>query len=212
MGLFYRREQPQAEVPYRVSIGQEDSKLIIGLGNPGKQYSGTRHNVGFLCVDAFAAAENGSWTEKKQLKSLICQLTLGQTRLLLIKPQTFMNNSGEAARAVQDYFKIDNARTVVVHDELDITFGQIRSRMGGSAAGNNGVKSLIQHIGEDFGRIRVGVANEFAGQTDSADFVLQAFSKAEQGSLEALTTEVSSILNEFVFGGKLPSDTRSFVL
>lgn len=211
MGLFYRREQPQTEVPYTVSIGKEDTKLIVGLGNPGKKYDLTRHNVGFTCLDAFVGAENGQWVEKKPLKAFVADLRLGQTRILCIKPLTYMNASGEAVRAVQDYFKIDNAHTVVVHDELDIIFGQIRSRLGGSAAGNNGVKSLIQHLGEDFGRIRIGVANEFAGQVDSADFVLQKFSKEEQGSLKALTTEVNSLINEFIFGDQLPQDTRKFI-
>lgn len=211
MGLFHRREQPQAEVPYTISIGDEQTKLIVGLGNPGAKYDLTRHNAGFLCLDAFVSAENGTWQEKTSLKSLVADLRIGQTRILCIKPRTFMNASGEAVRAVQDYFKINNAHTVVVHDELDITFGQIRSRIGGSAAGHNGIKSLIQHIGEDFGRVRVGVANQYAGQVDSADFVLQKFSKEEQDSLKPLTTEVTSILNEFVFGDKLPQDTRSFL-
>ncbi len=211
MGLFYRREQPQVEVPYTVSIGNETTKLIVGLGNPGKKYDLTRHNTGFLCLDALAEAENGLWAEKKALRSLICDLRLGQSRILLAKPTTYMNLSGEAVRAIQSYFKLNNSQTVVVHDELDIPFGQIRTRAGGSAAGHNGVKSLIQHCGEDFGRIKVGVKNELSAQVDSADFVLQKFSKEEQASLKALKTEVNSLLNEYIFGNELTPETRKFI-
>lgn len=211
MGLFHRREQPQTEVLYTVGIGDEKTKLIIGLGNPGKEYELTRHNTGFICVDAFAANENGSWHAKNSLQSQICELRIGQTRIILCKPQTFMNLSGQAARAVQQFYKITNADTLSVYDELDIQFGQIRSRLGGSSAGHNGVKSLVSHLGEDFGRIRVGIANEHSSRTDSADFVLQKFSKAEQGGLDKLTTEVSAIINEYVFGGELASDTRRFI-
>lgn len=210
MGLFYRREQPQIEVPYTVSIGNQTTKLIIGLGNPGKKYDLTRHNIGFSCLDALAEAENGQWTEKKTLKSLICDLRIGQTRVVLCKPATYMNHSGEAAGAVQSYFKLHNTQTVAVYDELDLPFGQIRTRVGGSAAGHNGVKSLIQHLGEDFGRIRIGVANEFSAQADSADFVLSKFTTEEQAKLKALTTEVMSLLNEFAVGDQLPIDTRQF--
>ena len=211
MGLFQRRTERQTETFYTVGYGMQQTKLIIGLGNPGKEYELTRHNVGFAVLDAFAAAENGTWIEKKQLKSSLCDLRIGQTRIVLCKPLTFMNLSGEAAQAVQSYFKLNNAQTVVVHDELDIKFGQIRSRTGGNSAGHNGVKSLIQHLGEDFGRIRVGVGNDQGKDTDSADFVLQKFSKEEQGHLNTLNTEVVSILNEFIFGQTLPTDTRKFL-
>lgn len=212
MGLFYRREQPQTDVAYRVSIGDERTKLIVGLGNPGSKYDHTRHNVGFLCLDTFAAAENGSWTEKKTLKSLICDLRIGRSRIVLCKPQTYMNNSGEAVQAVQSFFKIPNSSTIAVYDELDIAFGQIRTRTGGSAGGHNGVKSLIQHIGEDFGRVRVGIGPKTPAQIDSADFVLQKFNQEEQDNLKSLTTEVSSLINEYIFGESLVPDTRRFIL
>lgn len=211
MGLFQRRQQSEIEVQYNVSFGLEKTKLVVALGNPGAKYDLTRHNVGFLVADALVGAENGSWSEKKALKSLISELKLGSIRLIVIKPQTFMNLSGEAVQAVQRFYKLTNADTIVIHDELDIPFGQIRSRLGGSAAGHNGIKSLIQHIGEDFGRIRIGVANEFSDKVDSADFVLQKFSKEEQRHLKALTTETIAILNEAIFGGELKPETRSFL-
>ncbi|MFZ1324289.1 MAG: aminoacyl-tRNA hydrolase [Candidatus Saccharimonadales bacterium] len=210
MGLFHRKELPQIEVPYTLSIGSENTRLIVGLGNPGKKYDGTRHNTGFACLDAFAAAENGTWSEKKTLKSLICDLRIGSSRVLLCKPATYMNLSGEAVRAVQHYYKLSNQDTVVIYDELDIPFGQIRTKAGGGAAGHNGIKSLIQHVGEDFGRIRVGIGPKSPQQPDSAGFVLQKFSPAEQDSLKLLVTETGSIMNEYIFGG-LPPGTRKFL-
>lgn len=195
---------------YEVSFGSERSKLIVGLGNPGGEYDLTRHNIGFYCVDALVAAENGSWSDKKTLKCQLADLKIGGTRLIIIKPQTFMNLSGESVRAVQDYFKIKNSDTVVVHDEIDVDFGRIRSQIGGGAAGHNGIKSLIQHCDPDFGRIRVGIGPKRPEQIDSADFVLQKFNKDEQGSLKALSTEVNSMLNEAIFGVLNP-ETRSFL-
>ncbi len=211
MGLFYRREEENTEILYQVGTSQEKTKLVVGLGNPGAKYDKTRHNVGFACLDSLAEAENGNWSEKKSLKSLVADLRVGQTRIILCKPSTYMNLSGEAVQAVQSYFKLTNADTLVVHDELDINFGQIRSRIGGSAGGHNGIKSLIQHCGEDFGRVRIGIKNEFSDNVDSADFVLQKFSKPEQEQMKTLITEVNSIINDFAFGGQLPADTRTFL-
>lgn len=211
MALFHKREQEHNEVLYTVSTSLQKTKLIVGLGNIGDKYDLTRHNVGFYCLDSLVEAENGSWSEKKTLKSLICDLKIASTRLILCKPTTYMNMSGEAVQAVQKYFKITNSDTIVVHDELDIPFGQIRTRIGGGSAGNNGIKSLIQHIGEDFGRVRIGIGNEYSEKADSADFVLQKFSKDEQGNLKLLSNEVVSIINEAVFGDNLSSDTRTFL-
>lgn len=210
MALFQRKQQPEIEVRYNVGFGFEKTKLIVGLGNPGAEYDLTRHNTGFLVLDRLAQAENGSWSEKKSLKSLIADIKIGSMRLILCKPQTFMNLSGEAVRAVQQFYKITNADTIVVYDELDIDFGKIRTAIGGSAAGHNGVKSLIRHLGEDFGRIRVGIGPKSPEQIDSADFVLQKFSKDEQARLRDMFTEVIVLINEAVFGGELKPETRSF--
>lgn len=211
MGLFQRRQQSEIEIQYNVSFGLEKTKLVVGLGNPGVKYDLTRHNIGFLVADALVGAENGSYSEKKALKSQIAELKLGSMRVIMMKPFTFMNLSGEAVQAVQHFYKLTNADTIVVHDELDIPLGQIRTRVGGSAAGHNGVKSLIQHIGEDFGRIRIGVGPKIPAQMDSADFVLQKFNKEEQSHLKALSTEAIAILNEAIFGGELKPETRSFI-
>lgn len=211
MALFHRREQEHSEVLYTIGTSLEKTKLIVGLGNVGTKYDLTRHNVGFYCIDSLAGAENSSWSEKKSLKSHIADIRTGSTRLILCKPTTYMNLSGEAVKAVQKYYKIQNSDIIVLHDELDISFGQIRTRVGGGSAGNNGIKSIIQHLGEDFGRVRIGIGNEFSGKVDSADFVLQKFSKSEQEKLKQLSNEVISIINEASFGNGLVSETRTFL-
>lgn len=211
MGLFQRQRQEDIEVTYTVSFGNENTKLIVGLGNPGAEYDLTRHNIGFYTADALVGAENGSWSEKKALKCHVADLKVGSSRIIVIKPLTFMNLSGEAVQAVQRFYKLSNQDTLVIHDELDVNFGKIRTQIGGSAAGHNGIKSIIQHCGEDFGRIRIGIGPKKPEQIDSADFVLQRFSQGEQASLKPLTTEAIAIINEAVFGGTLQADTRSFL-
>lgn len=213
MALFQRRPQVSDPVNY-ITLGLNKSVLIVSLGNPGAEYDGTRHNIGFAALDAFAKANDFSaWTQKKDLKCLLAVKTLGDTRVVLCKPTTFMNNSGEAVQAVGSFYKIHPNNTVIVHDELDVSFGQIRTRVGGSAAGHNGIKSIIQHIGEDFGRIRIGIGPKTPEQIDSADFVLKKFSKDEQKNLPELIREASAIISEAAYAsGQLPAETRSFLL
>ncbi|HEY1835990.1 MAG TPA: aminoacyl-tRNA hydrolase [Candidatus Saccharimonadales bacterium] len=213
MSLFQRRPQVSDPVNY-VTVGMNKTVLIVGLGNPGKEYDGTRHNSGFECVDEFVdkSSDMAGWIAKKDLKCLASIGRLGETRVIAIKPTTFMNLSGEAVRAVSDFYKIHPNQTVVVHDELDIPFGQIRTRTGGSSAGHNGIKSLIEHIGEDFGRVRVGVGPKTPEQIDSADFVLGKFSKEQQAEIPALKREANAILTEYVFAAELPAETRSFLI
>lgn len=212
MGLFQRRPQTGDTIQY-YTLGQNNTVLVVGLGNPGTEYDGTRHNIGFACLDAFAKANDfGPWIAKKTLKSVQAEATLGGTRVILIKPSTFMNLSGEAAAATAHFYKIPADRIVAIYDELDIPFGQIRSRTGGSSAGHNGVKSLIQHIGEDFGRVRVGIGPKQPEQIDSAGFVLARFSPDQQKELKSLTQETSAILSEYIFSGQaLPAETRRFI-
>ena len=212
MGLFQRRPQLGDSIQF-YTLGQNKTMLIVGLGNPGKEYAGTRHNIGFACLDAFAES-NGfdPWIEKKNLKCLQADAMLGDTRVIAIKPTTFMNLSGEAVQAVANFYKIPADKVIVVHDELDIPFGQIRLRMGGSSAGHNGLKSVIQHLGEGFGRIRIGIGPKQPEQMDSADFVLARFSKEQQEHMKELTREVSAILSETAFGSELPHDTRNFLV
>jgi len=195
-------------------MGLNKTILLVGLGNPGKEYDLTRHNVGFICLDSFVAKtdEMSDWLLKKDLK---CQLSLGQmgdTRVIAIKPTTFMNLSGEAVQATAQFYKITPEHITVIHDELDIDFGQIRLRVGGSAAGHNGIKSVSQHLGEDYGRIRIGIGPKKPERIKSEDFVLQKFSSGEQAQLPNLEKEVNAILSEYLYGTQLPHDTRSFLV
>jgi len=212
MALFQRK--PQTSDPKTFyTIGLNKTVLLVGLGNPGKEYELTRHNAGFICLDDFVAQSEGmeEWINKKDFKCLMSVGMVGHTRVVAIKPQTFMNLSSESVQAVAGFYKINPADILVVHDEIDIDFGQVRLRMGGSSAGHNGVKSLIQHLGEDFGRVRIGVGPK-PEKIDSEKFVLQRFSEAEQGQLANLKREVTAVISEYVFGGQLPHETRNFIV
>lgn len=210
MGLFVRKHTENTDQPlYSTSLG--NTILIVGLGNIGEQYNNTRHNIGFDCIDEFARQQGfPAWQKKADLKCHLSKQNIGQTHVILIKPTTFMNESGQAVSAVAKYFKIANSSITVVHDDLDINFGQIKTKVGGGSAGNNGIKSLIQHIGEDFGRVRIGIKNDLLEKTDSADFVLAKFNKEEMSEMPKLVREVSAILSEYTANNQLEVTTRSF--
>lgn len=210
MALFVRKPTTNTDIPI-YNLSHERTVLVVGLGNIGLEYDGTRHNIGFACVDHFAQKnEFPDWVNKKDLKCQQTSKTLGGTRVIIIKPTTFMNASGEAAFSTQQFYKIHTHDILVVHDELDIPFGQIRVRAGGSSAGNNGVKSLQQHLDGEFTRIRVGIANEFSARADSADFVLGKFTSDEQEHIKSLTSEVETMITQFVFGGSLEPTTLDY--
>ena len=209
MALFQKKPQVSSSAPL-YTVGANKTILIIGLGNIGNDYEGTRHNIGFAALDDFAARNDfPGWINKKDLKSLITIQQMGQSRVILCKPTVFMNNSGEAAQAVQRFYRVYNPTTLALYDELAINFGQIRARVGGSDAGHNGVKSLIAHIGEDFGRIRIGIGTKLAEKADAADFVLAKFSKAEQSHLPDILKESGVMITEYIFSGSLPHETRN---
>jgi PTH1 family peptidyl-tRNA hydrolase len=211
MAFFQKKPQIQSGSPL-YTLGANKTVLIIGLGNPGKGYTGTRHNIGFEILDEFAAKNDfPGWLAKKDLKAEITSANLGENRVILCKPTAFMNNSGQAAQAVQRFFRVYNQSTLAVYDELAIPFGSLRTRLGGSDAGHNGVKSLIQHLGDDFGRLRVGIGSETAKKAEAADFVLGKFDKSEQVLLPPIIREANAIITEYVFGGQLPHETRSVI-
>jgi PTH1 family peptidyl-tRNA hydrolase len=211
MSLFVKRNTESDHLPlYSTSAG--DMVLVVGLGNIGKEYESTRHNLGFQCVDGFAKQfEFPAWINKTDLKCQLTKTIVGGSNVILVKPTTFMNKSGKAVGAVQHYFKIPNSKTVVVHDDLDIDFGQIRCRVGGGSAGNNGIKSLIEHLEPEFSRIRVGIKNDMLGKMDSADFVLAKFNSEEKALVPKLVKEVSSIISEYTASKQLPHETRSIL-
>ena len=158
--------------------------IIAGLGNPGREYENTRHNTGFMVLDEAARKYNISVTEKKH-KALIGKGFIGGQKVVLVKPQTFMNLSGESIREVIDYYKIDEkAELIVVSDDISLEAGAIRIRKRGSAGGHNGLKNIILHLGHDeFQRIRIGVG-EKPQEYDLIDYVLGHFNE-EDGKLMA---------------------------
>jgi PTH1 family peptidyl-tRNA hydrolase len=211
MALFQKKPQVQSSAPL-YTLGAHKTVLIIGLGNPGSIYQKTRHNVGFAVLDEFAAKNDfPGWIAKKDLKCQLTSQNMGESQVILCKPTTFMNQSGEAAQAVQRFYRVYNQNTLAVYDELVIEFGQLRTRVGGSDAGHNGVKSLIEHLGEDFGRLRIGVGSEISKKADSAEYVLGKFNKNEQESLPLINREAAAIITEFIFSDELPHDTRNLL-
>ena len=153
--------------------------LIVGLGNPTKQYEGTRHNVGFETIDRIAA-ENQIRVEEKKHKALYGSGYIEGEKVILAKPQTFMNLSGESVRELSDYYKIPAENIIVIYDDISLDVGKLRIRAKGSAGGHNGIKNIIAHLGtQEFTRIKIGVGEKPA-KMDLADYVLGHFSKEEQ--------------------------------
>ena len=154
-------------------------KLIIGLGNPGKPYEHTRHNIGFDVIDELANRWNAPLNQSK-FNGMYASVHRPEGKVILLKPLTYMNLSGESVRPLMDYFDIDIEDIIVIYDDLDLETGKLRLRAKGSAGGHNGIKSLIQHLGtQEFNRIRVGVNRPPAGMK-VADYVLSKFSKDDQ--------------------------------
>lgn len=214
MALF--QQKPQVSDPTNFySIGLNKTVLLVGLGNPGDEYEMTRHNAGFIAIDSFVAKnqEMESWINKNNFKAEVSIGRIGEARIIAVKPTTYMNLSGESVQAIAHFYKVAPDSIIVMHDELDVDFGHIRLRQGGSSAGHNGVKSVSKHIGSDYGRIRIGIGPKTPEEIPSENFVLQKFSEKEQAQLPNMTREVNAILSEYIFGqGELPQDTRSFLI
>lgn len=174
-------------------------KIVFAQGNPGTEYSHTRHNVGFLMIDAYARAHGANFTPKSKFHAAIAEISLHGEKILLVKPTTFYNETGQSARALIDFYKINPSRDfLVIHDDLALPFGTIRTRDKGRDAGNNGIKSLNAHIGEQHNRIRVGIYNELRDRMPDADFVLARFSEDEKNALTDVYRQVSSFIDDFV--------------
>ncbi|WP_025719020.1 aminoacyl-tRNA hydrolase [Paenibacillus sp. 1-18] len=168
-------------------------KWIVGLGNPGPQYEKTRHNVGFMALDALASRHNIQINQSK-CKALIGEGHIGGVKTVLIKPMTYMNLSGESLRAYMDYYKADLEDLIVVYDDLDTEVGKIRLRYQGSAGGHNGIKSIIQHTGtQSFNRIRMGISRPEPGHA-IVDYVLGTFPKKEKDLLTGMIEDTCNAL------------------
>lgn len=154
-------------------------KLIVGLGNPGKQYEHTRHNIGFKCIDAIADKWGVSLNQTK-FNGMYAIVHRHEGKVMLLKPLTYMNLSGECVRPMMDYFDIEFEDCIVIYDDLDLETGKLRLRQKGSAGGHNGIKSLIQHLGtQNFNRIRVGISRPQGGMK-VPDYVLANFKSEEE--------------------------------
>ena len=157
-------------------------KLIVGLGNPGKEYAGTRHNCGFMVIDRLASKLNVD-VDQNKFKGLYAKVKYHGEDIILLKPQTYMNLSGESVNAVMNFFKIDKDDLLVIYDDLDMPVGKLRLRKTGSAGGHNGIKNIIAHLNsQDFKRIRVGIDRH--KYMNVADYVLSRFSKVESEAIE----------------------------
>lgn len=183
-------------------------KLILGLGNPGVKYSRTRHNIGFIALDAYAAVHNLKWDEKKKFLASICETEINDKRLALAKPNTFMNASGESARKLIDFYNIKHHDVLVIHDDADIELGKLRLVQGGNDGGHQGIASLYQHGMKDTWRLKVGVANEDRLPGRAIDFVLRSFTAEEEAKLVHLVKTIESIMTDFAHG-KIESQTIS---
>lgn len=164
-------------------------KLIVGLGNPGAKYAANRHNIGFMALDRMAE-DHGFTPWKTRFQSLSAEGRLGDARVTLLKPQTFMNLSGQSVGEAMRYLKLEPADVIVLHDELDLAPGKCRVKQGGGHAGHNGLRSIHQHIGAEYGRVRLGIGHP--GHKDRvAGYVLSDFAKADQDWLDDLIRGIS---------------------
>ena len=168
-------------------------KAIIGLGNPEVKYKNTRHNVGFMVLDKWAVDNNLTFKEEKKLKCFLTKFNHNGEDILLVKPTTFMNLSGEAVIAVANYYKIDIKDILIIFDDLSLDLGKIRFRANGSDGGHNGIKSIIQHLGtKDFARLKIGIGPQ--PPIPSESFVLQNFPKDKLDELkEVLKRSISAV-------------------
>ena len=175
--------------------------LVVFLGNPGAKYNGTRHNAGFMAADAMAKEFNIA-INKLRFKALTATVTIGGEKVLLMKPQTYMNLSGEAVGQAAKFYKISPEHVIVVSDEVAMPIGKLRIRKSGSAGGHNGLKDIIRHLGtQDFPRIRMGVGAAPHPDYDMADWVLSTFKNKDAEDMQALAERVSKAVQCYITEG-----------
>ena len=172
-----------------------DLRLVVGLGNPGQKYVGTRHNVGFMALEAYAAAEHSRFRSMAKLQGEVAEVGFGSGRIRLLMPQTFINESGRSIRAALDWFDLSADQVLVFVDDMDLPLGRLRLRAKGSAGGHNGLRSTIQHLGtQEFARLRIGIGAPGRTATErrerTVSHVLGSFHKNEQPMLDAVLEEV----------------------
>lgn len=177
-------------------------KVIVGLGNPGKEYEKTRHNIGFMVVDKISDMLNGS-DFKEKFSGLLCEINYKGEKILLLKPQTFMNLSGNSLIQVVNFYKLNVEKDIIIiYDDMSLPLGKLRIREKGSAGGHNGIKSIISQIGDKFLRIKFGIGQS-ADKDKIINFVIGRFSKEEEVEIESIIENTAKIALEIVEGEKI---------
>tara|TARA_Y100001936_G_scaffold229260_1_gene251269 strand:+ start:38379 stop:38963 length:585 start_codon:yes stop_codon:yes gene_type:complete len=172
--------------------------LIVGLGNPGNKYEGTRHNIGFSFIDFFSKQTESTITESK-FQSLIGSKNISEQKFILMKPQTYMNDSGEAVKEIKNFYKINPSQIIVIYDDLDLDVGQIKIKNTGSSGGHNGINSIINNIGSnEFTRIRIGIGKP-KEKSMTNKYVLSKFSKDDQKIINDINDLAKEIIYSIVF-------------
>lgn len=170
-------------------------KIVIGLGNPGKKYEKTRHNIGFIAVDNLRKKMNIS-DEREKFQALVSEKNIDGEKVIFFKPQTFMNLSGNSVIEIVNFYKLDPKKDIIViYDDMDLSFGDIRIREKGSSGGHNGIKSIISHIGEEFIRIKCGIG---AKEKDAVEHVLGEFNQTEQKDLDEILEKINNCVIEML--------------
>ena len=174
-------------------------KLIFAQGNAGTQYTHTRHNVGFAVLDALTGSLGVVWSNKPRFSAMIAEIAVNGEKVILAKPTTFYNESGQSARRIIDFYDLSVHKDVlIIHDDLALPFGTVRTREKGSDAGNNGIKSLNSHIESNYHRVRIGILNDLRDRMNDSDFVLGNFSKVESKKLnDSIIPHVIEIIEKF---------------
>lgn len=179
--------------------------LVVGLGNPGDQYQGTRHNLGFDVADKITQSLEVSFAKNSKLKSEIAKGKIGENEVIVIKPQTYMNLSGEAVRAVADYYEVKVENILVISDDSNLEIGQIRVRFGGEAGGHNGLKSVIGYLSDNFWRIRLGVGSN--DKIALEDFVLQRFNQTDREIVNDMIDKTAEYVVNSISSNKIENET-----
>ncbi|MBR7116442.1 MAG: aminoacyl-tRNA hydrolase [Clostridia bacterium] len=199
--LFKKIERRESTAPV--------SAILVGLGNPGLEYERTRHNVGFVSID-YIAEKLGARIDRLKFHALVGEATVGESRVLLMKPTTYMNNSGVAVQEAAAFYKISPERVIVLHDEISFEPGKIRLRRKGSAGGHNGLKSIIAHLGsEDFPRIKIGVGQKPTPEYDLADWVLGKLPEADRESINKRLPDIEESV-KLILAGRMDDAMSRF--
>ena len=187
-------------------------KLIVGLGNPGDNYLNTRHNVGFAAIDKFCELKQLALSFNSKFKSLINSIYINQDKIILCKPQTFMNLSGLVVKSISNYYKILMQDIIIIHDDIDIPIGKIKIKQSGSSAGHNGIKNIIQELNsQNFIRIKIGIGRKIPAQ-ELSNYVLSKFSIPEQSLIDHAITQtceaIKIMLTQNIFFAMNKFNTR----